>query len=90
MNFQFILAQFFTLIEKHLSDDPWKRKWQIRNKQTYARYNRWYGETLEGDMYKAETIIVDKDTEKKQKSAAARGNTSPSEKSKGKQKVRVL
>ena len=79
-------------LEKRLSDDFWERRRQIRQKQKHADYMKWYGETLEGNLYKAETIIVEKKSGKKQKSAPTcagnSGHAKASGKGKGKPKVR--
>ena len=36
----------------------------MRSIQKLANYNKWYGETLEGNQYKAETIIVENNDER--------------------------
>ena len=71
--------------EKRLSDDRRERRNQIKKKQKFANYNKWYGETLEGNLYKAETIIVENSNKKSNKISVMRGNdTKDSGKSKGK------
>ncbi|XP_072018235.1 probable ATP-dependent RNA helicase DDX60 [Amphiura filiformis] len=54
---------------KGLSHDKWARRKQLKDKQLFARFQRNYGESLEGKAhgFKQITIIVDKNSSAKRK-----------------------
>ena len=74
VNIRFKIALNCYWIEKRLSDDRNERRKQIKLKQKFASYNKWYGETLEGNLYKAETIIVESSNKGSHKNSPSLGN----------------
>lgn len=48
-----------SILEK-LDEDPQIRKWQMKNKQKYARYMQFYGLSVEGGKDRAKPIIANK------------------------------
>lgn len=48
-------------------DDPKKKFWYNKHKQTFARFLRFYGNSIEGGIDRAKTITVTETGDKKKK-----------------------